>query len=267
MKSCLICNKKINFGGKRATDGFVCKECSRLIPSWVDISVSDKEHLTEAYNSTLEKKNRFRCTASYGKLEIDGVNNLLCIRKNKHDYTDIYYVSELKQVGLFCTNLRNTGQQSDHVTCNVKFRLALTNGASKEITIATNETCPYDYVGNKRVSAFVGNGQIECREPVSVTAFRALFNQMIDNEVASIEEKLSFIRKTKPLLSESEKTEEWARGVFLFDKNEPIDAGVLKQRRNSLIKLYHPDVGNPLFEDNNLVTEMIISAYNILKSS
>ena len=258
MKSCLICNKKINFGGKRATDGFVCKECSRLIPSWVDISVSDKEHLTEAYNSTLEKKNRFRCTASYGKLEIDGVNNLLCIRKNKHDYTDIYYVSELKQVGLFCTNLRNTGQQSDHVTCNVKFRLALTNGASKEITIATNETCPYE---------FVGNGQIECREPVSVTAFRALFNQMIDNEVASIEEKLSFIRKTKPLLSESEKTEEWARGVFLFDKNEPIDAGVLKQRRNSLIKLYHPDVGNPLFEDNNLVTEMIISAYNILKSS
>ena len=276
MQTCELCGKNIRFRRKKTARGYICRDCFDLIPSWVDISCAEKDELSLAKEFTEQRNKEFNFTASYQNLYIDGVHNMfalscgkcpLSVKRTKH-FKDIFYISELREVGIFCTNLRNIGKNSDCVVCDVKFRYKAEikdfpkKIIEREIPLGSNVECLYDYQGN---------GKIDCREPAVITTFRALFNQMIDNEIDGIKEKLEFIQNAKSLIDENQKSiprsfksTDWARGVLFFQDNEPIDIQKLKKRRNEIIKIYHPDMGKS--DDANAVSTLILEAYEILKS-
>lgn len=237
MKTCVLCGNKAGWFPKKSYSGCVCKDCLSLIPQGTQLSSADTDFLKTIIDKTTERKKRFKCTAFYGALFIDEVNNMFCISKRQQGgvplrFGDIYYITELKEVGLYCTNVKNVSSRVPRIVCDVKIRVK-TDDAFMEYLIVSGETCSF-----KRTE-----DGIEWYEPAKLSMFRNLFNQMIENEVFGAWRKLEAIRKMEAELSEIHRFERWARGVFFFREDDEVTNEAIKKRRNMLVKLFHPDVG------------------------
>jgi hypothetical protein len=256
MRTCSICNGKAGFFSKKIYDGYICKKCVALIPQNVSIGSSDKEYLKGLYDKNIEKKKVFNYTASYGSLYIDSSHNMFCISP-KHNgaepamFGDIYYVRELKEVELFCTDVKNIGTKSNKVVCNVKFRFK-TKDTEGEYLITSNTECPFKKVGN----------QLECSMPSKFLVFRSMFNQMIDNEIHALLRKLEEAKKRQAAMSSGNANEDWARGVLFVRPKEELTKKDLKAKRNMLIKIYHPDLGGEFASED--ITAQVNEAYDAL---
>lgn len=257
MGKCVLCGRKTGIFAKKTYEGRVCKECLSYIPRNVRLSSADTEYLKKLNDKNRKKGEVFNSTASYGTLFIDSVHNMLCVsRKRRGDepteFGDIYYVTELREIGLYCTDVRNIGTNSNRIICNVKIRIK-TDEVCGELLVVSNESCPFHYAGNS---------QIEWSEPSKLSMFRSLFNQMIDNEVFGLLRKLESIQEMQAAISEAEKNEQWAKGVFFFRESEDVPQDVLKKRRNALVKVFHPDLGQELADND--ITAQINEAYKAL---
>lgn len=257
MGKCVLCGKKTGIFAKKVSDGNLCGECLAYMPKSLRLSSANTEYIKGIYNRNARKKKCFCSTASYGSLFIDSVHNMFCVSRKRSgneplEFGEIYYVSELREAGLYCTDARNIGTNSNRVVCNVKIKIK-TDEVCREFLVASNERCTFRYVGNS---------QIEWNEPSKLSVFRSMFNQMIDNEVFGLWKKLESIQKMKAAISDAEKSEQWAKGVFFFRESEDVPQDALKKRRNALVKVFHPDLGQE-FADNE-ITAQINEAYKML---
>lgn len=257
MGKCVLCGRKTGMFAKRTYEGCICKECLSYIPRSVRLSSADTDYLRNVHDKNLKKMERFSSTASYGALFMDSVHNMFCVSRKRWgdeptEFGDIYCVTELREIGLYCTDVRNIGTNSNRIVCNVKIRIK-TDEVCRELLVASNERCTFHYVGNS---------QIEWSEPSKLSVFRSMFNQMIDNEVFGLLKKLEAVQEMKAAISEAERNEQWAKGVFFFRESEDVLQDALKKRRNALVKIFHPDLGQE-FADNE-ITAQINEAYKML---
>lgn len=257
MKTCVLCGEKAGLFSPKSYSGRLCKSCLSLIPSSVQLSSADTDFLKSVTERTRKRKRKFECTAFYGSLFIDSVHNMFCISKRSRkgeplSFGDIYYISELTEIGLFCTNVKNIGSRVPKIVCDVKLRVK-TEDAFAEYLIASNETCSFKNVKDG----------IEWDEPAKLSIFRSLFNQMIENEIYGIWERLEEARAAEVTMSRIPRREQWARGVFFFREDEKITDEALKKRRNTLTKLLHPDL-NPSLSTNDIMAQ-INEAYQSLQ--
>lgn len=256
MKICVLCGSKAGLFPKKSYSGCLCKDCLSLIPSSIQLSSADADFLKTIIEKTTERKKRFECTAFYGTLFIDGIHNMFCISKQQRggvplQFGDIYYITELKEVGLYCTNVRNVGSRIPRIVCDVKIRVK-TDNAFAEFLIIRGESCSFKKTGDG----------IEWYEPAKLSMFRSLFNQMIENEVFGAWRKLEDVKKIEAELSQMHHSESWARGVFFFRDNDEVTNDELKKRRNMLVKLFHPDVGSESASD--AIMTQINEAFHLL---
>lgn len=139
-KECCLCRRSIVLLCKKNADGYICNKCKKYIPSKINLKYADTEYLKSIYEENKKRSKTFSCTASYGSLFIDGKNNMFCISNRQANrlplcFGDIYYVSELSCVGLYCTNARFV---NNRVLCDIKFSFT-TENTSSETTIARGQ--------------------------------------------------------------------------------------------------------------------------------
>ena len=253
--ACIICGNKAGLLDKSALRGKVCKKCCAYIPDTC-LKTSETEYLKEIYQKNKEKADIFECTASYGHLYIDQTHNMLCVsekgsRDGPAEFSVVLYIRELEEIGLYLCDAKNTGQNSNRITGNIKLMLK-TKELHKEFVIARNKDCPFKVNGNK----------ISYDEPREVSMFRSMLNQMIENESLAMIKKLERLHMLEQELKRFDEDENWAKGVLFIDKNQEIDADMLKARRNKLIRQYHPDF-NKESADTDTAAQ-INKAYKIL---
>lgn len=258
METCVLCGNKTGLFAKKSYNGRLCNDCLSLIPSNIQLSSADADYLKTVVEKTVKKKKKFDCTAFYGSLFLDGVHNMFCISKRQQNgqplrFGDTYCVTELKEVGLYCTNVRNIGARYPKIICDVKIKVT-TEDKFAEYLIIGGEKCTFETI----------EGGVEWQEPAKLSMFRSLFNQMIENEVFSAYRKLEAIKEMEREASEIKRSERWARGIFFFREDDEITDEVLKKRRNMLVKLFHPDIGSA--SANDVIMTQINEAYQSLSS-
>lgn len=265
MSECCLCNGEANIFSKQSLRGKVCGNCYSYISPWVDIKVTEPDILRKIRDDNIEKFKEFEVTSSYGTVYADEIHNIFCIsnkeKKGKPaEYNNIHRISELKEISLFCTDLKKISDND--IKCNIKLRIItkdifgdIKNVAplSGEFPVKSNESFLREEVGNK----------ILYSEPLLLCAFRSVIDQMIENEYIASREKLKRIAEFDNILLEMGKN--YARGILFLDRDSDFSADILKERRNFLIKIFHPD-RNTDFADT-AITALINDAYNTLSES
>lgn len=254
--SCVICGNKAGAFAKKTSEGVICKSCLSFIPTNVILSQASTEFLKRIYDENVEKSKQFETTASYQGLYIDSVHGLCCYSKRgdkqaPSEFKDIYRISELTEVALYCTDVKNVGTNHNHIVCDIKFKVR-TKDIAADFIIAHHKKCDFK----------VKNKQIEWDEPSELTMFRNMFNQMIDNELFGLLKKLEKIQEFKQMLSKEERSSDWARGVLFLDNEKEYTEEDLKKHRNELVKIFHPDRNSEYA--NTETAALINKAYKIL---
>ena len=258
MRKCVICGENAGLLGTRTLEGKICRECVSYIPKALKLRDSSTDTLREFYEANKEKSKQFSTTASYAGVYIDGLHGMFCYTKNgkkdePHEFKDIYRITELQEIALYCTDPKNVGTTRNIVVCDIKLKIRTKNIAA-EYLVAHRKHCHHR----------VKNGHVEWDEPGELTMFRNMFNQMIDNEVNNIMKKLEAIQSLRATLTEWETSIEWAKGVLFLDKDVKLNNEIVRQRRNEMVKIFHPD-RNSGFANTEIAT-MINDAYNMLST-
>lgn len=261
MNKCVICGEKTGIFSKKTTDGAVCRECIKYIPDCFILSNADSHALLRFIERSKEYKKAFEPTAFYGNLYLDSVHSMLCYSKTGKEgsplsYGDIYKVTELKEIGLFCTNPRRVGTTS-RVVCDVKLSI-------KTLDIQTQYIVAYQ----KQCQTVHNNdGTVSCCDPVELTVIRNLLNQMFEDVRQGLGKKAAEIQRLielskRKVKQDKEKAKyEWARGI-LYIENENYSLEEVKRRYRELGRIFHPDI-HPELPDDYMA--MLNSAYSLLK--
>ena len=256
MKECIICKNKIRIGFLKCNDGPICKSCSEYIYDKIKIKTSDAVYLAKIIEDNKEKSKTFECTASLGRLYIDAIHNLYCIsqkgKRAPERFSDIFSIEETKEVGLYCTNVRNVGTNYNNVVCDIKLTVNTVQGYYSEYTVCENKQCPFERK----------DGKLVCSEPNDFSVFRQMFNQMIENTALGLLKKLEAIQKMQAAISALSSSVEWAKGIMMIDANQNYNKELLKNQRNMMVKLFHPDRNGEYADDH--YASMINEAYTIL---
>lgn len=256
MTNCVLCGNKTNVFSKKTLRGSICKSCLSYIPQGVSLEASENDYLRKLYEENRKKAEEFEATASYGSLYIDQSKGMFCVSERSAndkplEFRNIYYAHELREIALFCADARNIGTNSNKIVCNVKFRVK-TDKIHTEFVVARNKNCPFKIKGRN----------IDYDEPAELGMFRTMINQMLESTVLRYISMLEKIRAAKEYLAKEQKNEQWARGVMLFSEDEIINNESVRQRRNELIKLYHPDLDKETSSTDKAA--LINKAYDIL---
>lgn len=253
MKQCIICNEKAGFLSKKTSVGHICRKCSAYLKSNFRLDSYSLEEIKEFYQTNYDKSKVFTTTESYGNLYIDSIHSMLCFSQNKGDeptmFGDIYYVTEIEEMAIYCSDVRNIGTNTNKIICNVKMTVK-TADFTTEYTVAEKENCAFE----------IKDKNIDWKEPYKLSMFRNMINQMIDNVVFALLEKLNNIQEMNKELSKYGKEKEWARGALLLS-NEDFELKDIKKRYRNLSKIFHPDA-NPDIDPEYI--KQINSAYEIL---
>lgn len=254
MAQCMMCGRQISmFNQIKLANGCLCKVCSEKIPSVMKPKIGGYSLLTietilrYGENPLFQK---FQETANYGKLHIDEMHGLFLISDSpdkitEKDKTSIFYVLDLSNVGLYCTNPRVF---RGSVAVDIKFDCEFEPlGFRFSLDIKQQVFC-----ASKKIK---GGSQLEWDEPGDFSMFRNIFNQMIRNESDKFNKRYQSIFMTKAELDVFK-----ARCLFMFDDGEQFSKVDLKTRRNSLMKTFHSDVSS----NSTLCAQRINEAYKVL---
>ena len=172
-------------------------------------------------------------------------------KDNPKNFSVIADVTEIEEIGLYLSDVKNIGKNSIQINANVKITLK-TKEMHKEFIVAHNKTCPYK----------AQDGRISYEEPREVTMLRTMLNQMIENEGLAMIKKLKRLQELKKQTDKFDESKQWARGVLFLESNKETDDETLKTQRNKLVRIFHPDF-NKESADND-ITAQINEAYKIL---
>ena len=253
---CIICGDKTNMFDKSALSGKICRKCLSYIPEYISLKACETDYLKTIYARNKEKADRFECTSSYGTVYIDQIHNMICVsdkgtKDNPKNFSVIADVTEIEEIGLYLSDVKNIGKNSIQINANVKITLK-TKEMHKEFIVAHNKTCPYK----------AQDGRISYEEPREVTMLRTMLNQMIENEGLAMIKKLKRLQELKKQTDKFDESKQWARGVLFLESNKETDDETLKTQRNKLVRIFHPDF-NKESADND-ITAQINEAYKIL---
>ena len=96
MNKCMICNKKM-IGGRALKTGYICKDCGKKIPEFIEINKLKEPSVKLLINNYEEIMLRipggFVPTCSYGKVSLDSLNGILRIENNP-GYFDVTNVAD-----------------------------------------------------------------------------------------------------------------------------------------------------------------------------
>lgn len=241
---------------KKSLRGAVCRECASWLSKGVHLDTAEDSYLKKAVQDAKDKAEKFTATASYGNLYIDQNNGMFCVSEHHSgdmptSFSDVFSAEELTAIGLFCTDVKNIGTNSNRVVCSVKFTVR-TDDFYTEYIIARNKDCPFKTVGNK----------LDYEEPAELGMFRTMINQMLENTTLRFIKYLEKIRELNRMTTQEQKNTEWAKGVMLFREEEILTLKTLRERRNFLIKTFHPDYNKASSSDE--FAAVINEAYSIL---
>ncbi len=236
---CVICNSEIKSGlldkPKQCADGSVCNDCYKHFPSLLRIKEMPYFRCKDWISYEKENKEQFTETSSFGLLHLDELHGLFQIESKQ---TDIYKITDLKSVAL---TLKKPIQEGNQMYADILFSFELKNH-------------PFSIVIKKKdkLQAKPEGKVIHFSESYSLSVFRNVFQQAVENQYSSIRKMLNeFSRKD---LGELEK----AKALFMVD--DEIDTEEIKKVRNVLIKAFHPDNSSL----DSRYSEKINHAYSIL---
>ena len=248
--NCLICDKPVGFSSIKLKSGKICKSCASKLPSLMikGNPYVQESALKRAMELVKENMRQFCATASYGKLHIDSMHSLFAIAEKldkdgkPKTGNNVFSIYQLSDVGVFCTSPR-----ADHnnVLVDVEFRCTLEDPyISFSVPIKRGAKCRTERVDSQHVS---------WDEPYDLSMFRSLFNQMISGTF----EKVNAMLCGKTIHAfEIEK----ARAIFMLPEDYTADD--LKKARRLMMKVYHPDKG----EDVTREAQIINDSYDLLKA-
>lgn len=295
MGQCAYCGSKIGlfssiklYGGK-----CVCKTCYKKIPRafqqyrYLDYQLFEEgcDYGERVLNHAVPS---FLVTAQYGRMALDEKNGLVYFG----DATDFDKDGSLKRptVNIYhCMSLlkadiqvkpSTTHAKAGYVECDVVFTAVFDNHE-----IRVTETLKKHAHGNLFIES--GTGRMSFSEPADLTAFRSLYNQMVERAVAGIDEvekALEKKRKEDEWMAEVRKQMELetqerikkavelqqkaadrdrkiddAKALFMIQGQ--YDVSQLKTQRALLLKTFHPDnnqVGSAVY------AQKINDAYQLL---
>lgn len=298
MRQCTHCGNKIGlfssvklYGGKR-----VCKICYEKIPrSFQQYRYLDYQLFEDGYDYGERVLNHaapsFLVTAQYGRMALDEKNGLIYFG----DATDFDKNGHLKRptVNIYhCMSLLKTDIQvkpstvhakAGYVECGVLFTAVFEN---HEIRIV--ETLKKHAHGNLLVEP--ETGRMSFSEPADLTAFRSLYNQMVERAMAGIDEvekalekkrredewmaevrrqmELEIQERVKRTVESQQKAMDRKRKIddakALFMVQGQYDISQLKAQRALLLKTFHPD-NNQV--ESAIYAQKINDAYRLLSDA
>lgn len=249
--NCMICGNNIKMlTGKKLERGQVCSTCLSQIPSLIlDIAPYLPEYsLKSIMDTTAKNLEKFSVTASYGDLHIDEINGVFAIAKALDDKgkpkgnANVFSIYDLTEVGLYCKSPR-----ADHniIVADVEFKFKLSNIMSEiKVIIKRSAKCNHKRINPQEVS---------WEEPHEMEMFKTLFNQMLSGAWQKVNQYLcgKTVREF-----EIEK----ARAIFMLP-DDYTDAD-LKKARRLMMKVYHPDKGEDVTREAQIINE----AFDLLKA-
>lgn len=251
MKTCVVCKENAGSFSHKTYNGVICKNCEKYLPINISLKDCDSDYLIELIAQKKEKAKDFSCTASYGALYIDSVHSMLCISMKRSkdapaSLGDVFSIKEIKEMGLYCSDVKNIGGKIPKLVCNVKFRI-VTDDAKAEYVVFQNEHCSFTKTKT---------GDIHWKEPEKLSMFRNMINQMIENITFGFKAKLEAMHRFKDAGS----SKQWAKGV-LFLPDKELNEAEIKSRYKSLMRMFHPDINPQASEE---FAQLLNEAYKIL---
>ena len=275
MKQCEQCGNRIGlfssvklYGGK-----YVCKTCYGKIPkAFQQYRYLDYQLFADGYDYGQRVLNyassSFLVTAQYGRMALDEKNGLVYFG----DATDFDRDGHLKRptVNIYhCMSLLKADIQvkpsmvhrrAEYVECGVTFTAMFEN---REIRIT--ETLKKHAHGNLLIEP--GTGHASFSEPADLTAFRGIYNQMVERAVTGIDEvekalekkrredewmaevhkqmELEIQERVKKAMETQQEAQMRGRKIddakALFMIQGQYDVSELKAQRALLLKTFHPD--------------------------
>lgn len=244
-KCCSVCGAP---GAKRFEDGFLCDKCKNMLP---DIIKKYKQRyslydisMILAYESQGFIKS-YSKTASLGTLSIDEAHGLLALDSDslsKRKRPLILSVLDIENISLYPTNIKAV---SHNVRCDAEIVLtACRPELTIRRTVKRNITCDYKRVDGHHVEWF---------EHASISFMRNIINQTYKTEAEKYDERYS--RRSQKYNDDVLN----AKALYMLD--EVFTERELKERRNALSKVFHPDVG---YVQGGECMRKITEAYNTL---
>lgn len=256
MKKCVICEEKAGLFSYKIKDGRICKECRKMLPANIYLKDANEYYLRDKYNKAKEKQKKFETTAYYGNLYLDNVHNMLCYsEKSKNNnpvmFGDVFYIHELRSIGLFIANARNVGGDIPKIVCDIKLHIE-TKDVKTDYVIAGGKKCIVE-----------GNGErMNCTAPPEILMIQNIIGQMIDNVFFKTAHKLEEIKAMQDLIDKYSGDKDWAKGILFLDTDTEYSKEEIKVRFRQMAKIFHPDK-NPGLSDEYM--KKVNKAYSILE--
>ena len=260
---CAECDKKTNFLLRtKLTDGnYLCSDCTSKIPSHMMESFSlyytlEDYHSLNSYIAESNKNLRpiFQETHHYYSIHIDTIHNLFYIGDTIDDFTLFYrfrYISDYKII--FQPETLKEGVVGNKVSGKVLFKILM--------------NIPYFYyekildrnVKVKAQKAFFGT-EIQYENPKGMDDFVMYFDLAFNSDRDAFYSNYENFGEDTTVASELQQ----AMTLFMIDDLSNVTLGHIKEQRNKLIKIFHPDKS----EDNNTkYAQKINAAYEVLKQN
>ena len=171
----------------------------------MNLSSASPELIKEYITTNKDKAKEFECTASYGNLYIDSMHNMFCISRKQNsgggpaEFGYIWYIYDCEETGIFCSDIKNIGKDSNFVVCSVILRVKERGKIPSDFVVVKQENCTFK--PSKKDSSV-----LECKEPEKLSMFRFMFNQMVENEIFAMARKLDYLNelRTAALIAKQE---------------------------------------------------------------
>lgn len=262
MKRCSVCGEKAGLLSHKIYEGVICKECLKRIPDCISLKHTDEHFLRRMVNRSKEREKAFEPTSFYGGLYLDSVHSMLCYSKNgiggyPLSFGDIYTVKELKELGLYITNVRDVGKSYVDIRCDVKLKVT-TEDIHGEYLVIRNRQCPVFKNAE---------GKYDCHDPAELVMIQNMLTQMIEDVSYGYNRRIAKMRLLQEMAEQElkpkeQQDKEWARGV-LFLENKDCSIEEIKRQYRELCRFYHPDIHPELSEE---YMKKLNKAYAILTS-
>ena len=249
MKICNICNNKASWltRKKLSNDLYLCKNCLMKIPKTAiemlsHLNTFDIKSLIEYEEKEIPNLNKiFIRTCSYGKLHLDEINGLFAIcdihcfdnnKKLKFDIKDIFLCSELNTISMKL--IPNQSQPNKNKIVGNLNLIATLNYPSLNINTIIKRKINVEY---KEVE----EKYIIWEDPIELKYLKNTFNNVMRN--IKINELNNYYKKQIENINDTDIELIKAMAMFMIkDRNYTITD--IKEQRNRLLKMYHPDEGN-----------------------
>ncbi len=259
-KTCVNCGKEaiFLFRTKLADKNYLCKECAKIIPSYMKKSVKQHYRLEDyrdlkAYieYSNLELRTLFQETDSYETIHLDQESGIFYIGYGIDEKTMFFEFANVTSFDLvFKAEEYKDGVFREHVKGKVLMELEVESPFFHH-----EEIILYSAKAKARKALF--GSKVRYENPKGMDMFLQTF----------IECCIGF-RETEAFKDYSDNSNnepsalQRAMALFMIDKPEDITTERIKRQRNRLIKTFHPDLCDEY--DAAEYAQKINAAYEIL---